>query len=257
MWIATINERPDEQCVQDTAVEAVREALTWYNEQEAAYDNGECALTLEVCRYEQVDLPSIGDKVPGLIIKAWDNNAPEGAPALMFLDAAREELVRRVDALVRQWSDECGTRPDWYEQAGRAVLTLELAWGEDEDGPLAVITDEQWAQIEALDASPNWVEMFGTCADSEADPSPSTPERALEALRLAHPQQGWALVSGSILGSVRPFGASIVVTREEGEESEGWTVAISWAGETVGAQDADPVAAYRAALAKREARDAA
>lgn len=153
MWIATINERPDEQCVQDTAVEAVREALTWYNEQEAADDNGECALMLEVCRYEQVDLPNIGDKVPGLIINAWGNSAPEGAPDLMFLDAAREELARRVDALVRQWSDECGTRPDWYEQAGPAVLTLWLAWGWDGDGLIAMITDEQWAQIEALDAA--------------------------------------------------------------------------------------------------------
>lgn len=257
MWIATINERPDEQCVQDTAAEAVREALTWYNEQEAPNDNGEGALTLEVCRYERVDLPDIGRRVPDLIIDAWENSASEGAPDLMFLEAARDELARRVDALVLQWSDECNTRPDWYEQSGKPLLVVELAWGEDEEGyPCAVVSDEVWAKIEELDASANWLlELHGTCADDQPDEPPQdTPERALEALRLAHPQQGWALVSGAILGAVRPFGASIVVTRGE---SGGWLAAISWAGQTVGAEDADPVAAYRAALVKREARDAA
>lgn len=155
-WIAMINESPEDQCVQDTACEAVVEALTWYNEQQAHDDNGEGALTLEVMRMKRVDLPKIGEAVADLLIESTDDYmADEGmidAPRFEVGDEARQDLAARIDALVTAWADKHDARPDWYEQAGRAVLTLELAWGEDGDGPLAVITDEQWAQIESLGA---------------------------------------------------------------------------------------------------------
>lgn len=198
---------------------------------------------LIIIRWEEMPLPLFDGEshVECMEERLWDGGVDDWDGISGVDEAALADLTAKLNGALHAWQREHGVYSNLFTVAGEA-LRLPLGATFDGDAWALVYLDEA-AALEALAAL--------------VKPPLDTPESALEALRLAHPQQGWALVSGSILGSVRPFGASIVVTRGEGEESEGWTVAISWAGETVGAQDADPVAAYRAALAKREARDAA
>lgn len=154
MWIAHVNGHYRAGMNTSwTAREAAERAVEVYNEDIAAQGCDDVPLTLEVYRCDQAQMPRVGYRVPELLVEHWADHGPEGSNDLYISSLARMDLAERIDALVSQWAAEQGVGPDWYEAQNTPALTVKLDCVVSVDGEAAVVSDEAWAQLDALDAA--------------------------------------------------------------------------------------------------------